>query len=114
MGTYAFSYNVGVRTPVVVRRKWWNLFGKDHVEFVEHSTRKCVADLTRIEADILVGSLRHGPTISLINKIIGPSCYWQVEDVSAAASTYVSTTPTASVETMKTSLVCNNSIIGRE
>lgn len=105
---YSFSYNVGVRTPVIVRRKWWNLFGKDKVEFVEHSTRKCVNNLTSAEADILVGTLRHGPTVSLINRIIGPSSYWQVEEGSIATSPYVSTTSTANIETMGTNLMRNS------
>ena len=105
---YLFSYNTGVRTPVVIRRKWWNLFGKDSVEFVEHSTRKCVNNLTSAEADILVGTLRHGPTISLIEKIIGPSSYWQVEEGNVATSPYVSTTSTANVEAMKTNLILNS------
>ena len=108
MGTYAFSYNVGVRTPVVVRRKWWSLFGKDHVEFVEHSTRKCVTDLTKAEADILVGTMRLGPTISLIHKIIGPSSYWQVEEGNVATSPYISTTAPTNVEAMKTNLILNS------
>lgn len=110
MGTYSFSYNVGVRTPVVVRRKWWNLFGKDHVEFVEHSTRKCVTDLTKAEVDILVGTMRHGPTISLIHKIIGPSSYWQVEEGNVVTSPYVSTISTANVEALRTNLVPNSTI----
>jgi len=105
---YLFSYNTGVRTPVVIRRKWWNLFGKDSVEFVEHSTRKCVNNLTSAEADILVGTLRHGPTISLVEKIIGPSSYWQVEEGNVATSPYVSTTSTANVEAMKTNLILNS------
>ena len=105
---YSFSYNVGVRTPVVVRRKWWNLFGKDKVEFVEHSTRKRVTDITRAEADILIGQLRHGPTISLIEKIIGPSSYWQIEEGNVATSPYVSTTSTANIETMGTNLMRNS------
>lgn len=103
---YSFSYNVGVRTPVVVRRKWWNLFGKDKVQFVEHSTRKCVTNLTKAEADILAGTMRHGPTVSLIQKIIGPSSYWQLEEGSVATSPYISTTTeTTNVEAMRTNLM---------
>ena len=51
---YLFSYNTVVRTPVVVRRKWWNLFGKDKVEFVEHSTRKHVisVEVSVVSADV--------------------------------------------------------------
>ncbi len=94
MSTYSFSYTVRVRTPVVIRRKWWDFFGSDKVEFVEHSTLKCVNNLTDAEADILVGALRHGPTISLIEKIIGPSPYWQVEDTSLATSPYINTRST--------------------
>lgn len=105
---YSFSYNVGVRTPVVVRRKWWNLFGKDKVEFVEHSTRKRVTDITRAEADILIGTLRHGPTISLIEKIISPSSYWQLEELFVATSPYISTTEPTNVEAMKTNLILNS------
>ena len=105
---YSFSYNVGVRTPVVVRRKWWNLFGKDKVEFVEHSTRKRVTDITMAEADILIGPLRHGPTISLIEKIIGPSSYWQLEELFVATSPYISTTEPTNVEAMKTNLILNS------
>lgn len=71
------------------------LFGSDKVEFVDHATLKCVDNLTNAEADILVGSLRHGPTISLIEKIIGPSSYWQVEDASVATSSYINTRSTA-------------------
>ena len=105
---YLFSYNTGVRTPVVVRRKWWNLFGKDKVEFVEHSMQKRVTDITRAEADILIGTLRHGPTISLIEKIIGPSSYWQLEELSVATSPYISTTAPTNVEAMKTNLILNS------
>lgn len=72
--TYTLSYLHKIRTPILVRRPWWNLFGKDRIEFVENWNRRVIPDLTKAEADILIHATYcywNLPIATLILKLLG-------------------------------------------
>ena len=52
---YIFSYYKKVKVPVLIRRPWWNLFGRDALEMREQLQRQCFADIPKDEADLLIG-----------------------------------------------------------
>ncbi len=52
--TYTLSYYTKIKTPVLIRRSWWNLFGKDRIEMVEQWNLRIITDLSKIEADLLL------------------------------------------------------------
>jgi hypothetical protein len=92
--TYVFSYYARVRTPVLVRRPWWNLFGKDRIEFVEHRNRKSRHDLTEAEAKLIMDASANywnTPAGSLLIKLLDePSMHGIQLAHGATASEYVS------------------------
>jgi hypothetical protein len=51
--TYTFSYINTINVPKLVRRPWWNLFGQDHIEYVEQTQRKLLFGLSEYEREIV-------------------------------------------------------------
>ena len=45
--TYTFSYYTDGTKTILIRRKWWNLFGRDTLEIIPITTRKCFTDLSK-------------------------------------------------------------------
>lgn len=54
MTTYKFSYHIKRLVPHIKRRPWWNLFGKDSIEYKEQWVRTAVSGLTKEEGELLI------------------------------------------------------------
>ena len=52
-GSYVFSWHTKQQTSVLVRRPWWNLFGKDRIEYVEVDVLKVIYDLPADVATVI-------------------------------------------------------------
>ena len=93
---FVFSFYVKQPIPILVRRPWWNLFGRDKICYQDGWVRKTFANLSQSEADILV-SASHGswnaPISRLLLRLMGetPSMIQIEEDVfQFGGSEYVS------------------------
>lgn len=78
---FVFSYYRKVAQPFLVRRPWWNIFGRDRIESRQVWQRVCLADLQQDEADILIAN---GPAATsavgrLVHRLMGESYSVQVE-----------------------------------
>lgn len=89
--SYVFSYYKPEKIPVLVRRPWYNIFGKDSIKFRFSNTRECIDNITKAEADMVAGPYPNALVISLITKILKESTYWQLERENIAAPTYIIT-----------------------
>ena len=56
MTTYTFSYYSPTKTPVLKRRPWWNLFGRDTIVTEETLGRRVIADIPQDEADLILAA----------------------------------------------------------
>jgi hypothetical protein len=63
--TYCFSFYVDSTEPRLVRRPWWNVFGRDRLEIVPVKKRVVISDLNVAEADILKNVFNNQGSLSL-------------------------------------------------
>lgn len=94
MTTYTFSYHKKHQVPVLKRRPWWNLFGKDSIVMEDAWTRYNFHGLTKPEADLIIKASENywnTPLATLLLRIIGPITQVQVEQ-EPTCNPYVSTT----------------------
>lgn len=87
--SYVFSYYKPEKIPVLVRRPWYNIFGKDSIKFRFSNTRECIDNITKAEADMIAGPYPNALVISLITKILKKSTYWQLERGNKTTSAYI-------------------------
>ncbi len=92
-GNYTFSYYSPTLEPTLVRRPWWNLFGKDSIKMVERSTRYTICGIPECEAQLIVSASNeywNNPIGRLLLRVIDkPVAMVQLEQVHAT-SPYVS------------------------
>lgn len=84
---YIFSYCKKVKVPVLVRRPWWNLVGRDTIKMREQLHRHVIADIPETEAKLLIGD---SATMRLICKVLGEIQMVQLESTPEAGD-YIAT-----------------------
>lgn len=94
MTTYTFSYHKKHQVPVLKRRPWWNLFGKDSIVMEDAWTRHNFHGIPQDEADLIINASRGRWKTAggrLLVRLIGPISQVQLEQ-SPDYSPYVNTT----------------------
>lgn len=88
MKTYTFSYLKKTPHTYLVRRPWWNLWGRDSLETEYRWTRHSHNGLSKAEADILIGASQdywHSPMSTLLLRMMGNEVWMvQVEESSGS------------------------------
>lgn len=97
MTTYTLSYYRPTRTARLVRRPWWNLFGRDRVELVDSHERVAVWGINKRGAELLQTT-----DASDILGIAVPGIKMLQLESGAPATAYV---PTSGVEAQVTNLM---------
>lgn len=94
-GTYTFSFYRKVATPVLARRPWWNLMGKDSIE-MRHGWERCVlGSLTQQQANLVSGAMTkmagRSDTEVLISQLIGADAKHAQLEQGKPATPYIQT-----------------------
>ena len=88
---YTFSYYIKEQTPYIQKRKWWNLFGSDSLQFKDQWVRKVYTISDKRIADLLIASSGKWFLDDLGKIILGNSEVTQVQLEECASSTqYIS------------------------
>ena len=87
--TYIFSYRKPTRTPYLVRRPWWNLWGRDKIEYKELETGYVHNDVSEDESQMLQNDKT---AARLIQRLI-PGMWMVQLEAAAFASSYIATKP---------------------
>lgn len=89
--TYTFSCYVKRDVPVLKRRPWWNLFGRDTLTTARQWVRMCLTDITEDEKDLILGGW-DAPAVRLLRRAVGSVvANVQLEEDVRDASPYVTT-----------------------
>ena len=103
---YIFSYYSSHQVPVLKRRPWWNLWGKDRIVMEDAWARHNFHGIPKDEADLIINASRgrwQTPGGRLIVRLIGPVSQVQLEESwykkqAGTAGHYVSTPTPADCE----------------
>ncbi len=63
-GTYMLSFVRDETEPKIIRRKWWDIFGIDRLEFVTENEQVSLFGISREMAELIANALKEGPTCS--------------------------------------------------
>lgn len=97
-GEYVFSWYCTELAPVLVRRPWWNLWGRDRIELREQQTRKMLCGLPADEATVIrnASSRWHSnATGRLLTRMMGQKPEMAQLEADRPATAYVATGPNA-------------------
>ncbi len=92
MAEYTLSWYTIEKVPMLVRRPWWNIFGRDRIEFIDKWVRKVHHRIPEDEALILIehiGQYKLHPMTYLIHRLMGKSLNSIQLEVSGEASEYI-------------------------
>lgn len=96
---YILSWRYTESTPKVIRRKWYDIFGSDKIEYV-NILRHRIINLTEEEGLALLAScpgyLMDSPIGRLMVKLMGDKAsHVQLEEIAPPGSSYIATSTKA-------------------
>lgn len=95
-GTYLFSFFSKRAVPVLVRRAWWKVFGRDRIELAQREERTVLAGLSAEEATVIRDLARDwlSPGGRVLTRLMGQAPSKVQLELGALSSSYVATTTT--------------------
>ena len=90
--TYILSFRHKALLPSLKRRPWWNLFGRDKIEWAEGWQHKVAYGITESEAQLLIHK-KMPPTTGmlLVSRLFKDVCMMQLENASVTTKPYLQT-----------------------
>lgn len=86
---YIFSYTVQTQHPVIKRRPWWAIFGRDKIDYISSHERVYLMGLSEKEANS-ISALFFGSPKSLIGRLLDSARDFQLEPMNKPSSPILS------------------------